>query len=95
MEISERTLSIARKRFVWKKLMRYDPSSDKKVASTQNLGSAFLNRIRKVQTSKYEPDLLKTFDCFIDDHVSVHSVDVSFVMKYKTYFKCSFCSLHF
>ena len=38
-----------------------------------NSWSAFLHRIRKIQNSKYEPDLFKIIDCFIDCHGSVHS----------------------
>ena len=49
-----------------KKFKKHYLSSNQKLASTQTLGSAFLDRIRKVQNSKYEHDLLKIFDCFID-----------------------------
>ena len=41
-----------------------------KLASTQTLGSAFLERIQKVQDSKYETNFLKIFDCFIDGYAT-------------------------
>ena len=46
-----------------------------------NLVSAFLDRIQKIQNSKYEFDLFKIIDCFNDCHGSVHSDYVSFVIK--------------
>ena len=47
------------------KYKRHYLSSNQKLASTQTHGSVFLDRFRKTQNSKYEPDLLKTTDCFI------------------------------
>ena len=54
--------SIARNRFLRKKLKRYYLSIYQKFASTQTLGSAFLERIRKVQNTNQELDLLKRVD---------------------------------
>ena len=45
--------------------MRHFLCFNQKLASTQTIGSAFLERVRKVQNTKYEHDLLKTIDCFI------------------------------
>ena len=73
--------SIARKRLIRKKFKRHYLCSNQKLASTQTLGSALLDRIRKIQNSKYEPDLFKIIDCFFDCHGSVHSDYVSFVIK--------------
>ena len=70
--------SIAKKRLIRKKFKRLFLCSNKKLASPQTLGSAFLH---KIQNSKYESDLLKIIDCFIDCHGSVHSDYVSFVIK--------------
>ena len=56
-------------------------SSNQKLASTQTLGSAFLDRIRKVQNSIYEHDLLKIIDCFIDGYGFVNSDHVNFSIK--------------
>ena len=56
----------------------YYLSSAQNLASTQTLGSALLERIRKVQNSKYETDLLKIVDCFINGYGTVNSERVSF-----------------
>ena len=53
-------------------------SSAQKLASTQTLGAAFLGRFRKVPNSKYEINLLKTFDCFIDGYGTVNSEHINF-----------------
>ena len=73
--------SIAKKRLIRKKFKRLYLCSNQKLASTQTLGSAFLDRIRKIQNSKHESDLVKIIDCFIDCHGSVHSDCISFVIK--------------
>ena len=73
--------SIAKKRLIRKKFKRHYLCSNQKPASTQTLGSAFLDRIRKIQNSKNKLDLFKIIDCFIDCHGSVHSDCVSFVIK--------------
>ena len=54
--------------------------SDQEFASTQTLESAFLERIRKVQNSKYETDLLKIVDCFIDGYGTVNSSVSNFLL---------------
>ena len=69
--IPEKLPSVAKKRLLRKKFKRHYLSSAQKLASTQTLGSAFLERIRKLQNSKYETDLLKDFDCFIDGYGTV------------------------
>ena len=48
--------SIAKKRLIRKKIKRHYLCSNQKLASTQTLGSAFLDRIPKIQNSKYEYD---------------------------------------
>ena len=78
---AENMPSIAKKRLIRKKFMRHHLFPNQKLASTHTLGSAFLDRIRKVQNSKYESDLFKIIDCFIDCHDSVHSDYLSFVLK--------------
>ena len=75
---AEKTPRVSRKRLVRKKFKKHYLSSNQKLASTQTLGSAFLHRIRKVQNSKYESDLFKTIDCFIDGYGSVNSERGSF-----------------
>ena len=48
----------------------------------QTLGSAFLDKIRKVRNSKYESDLFKIIDCFIDGYGSVKSERVNFSISF-------------
>ena len=78
---AEKTPSVSRKRLVRKKFKKHYLSSNQKLASTQTLGSAFLDRIRKVQNSKYEHDLLKIIDSFIDGYGFVNSNHVNFSIK--------------
>ena len=54
--------------------------SDQELASTQTLETAFLERIRKVQKSKYETDLLQIVDCFIDGYGTVNSTVSIFLL---------------
>ena len=82
MERSRKTPSISRKRLVRKKFKKPYLSSNQKLASTQTLGSAFLDRTAKVQNSKYESDLFKIIDCFIDGCGSVNSERVSFSINF-------------
>ena len=51
--------SVAKKRLLRKKFKRHYLCSNQNLASTQTIGSAFLERVRKVQNSKCEHDLLK------------------------------------
>ena len=55
--------------------------SNQKLASTQTIGSAFLEIVRQVQNSKYEHDLLKIIDCFFDGYGFVNSDHVNFFLK--------------
>ena len=71
--IPEKLSTVAKKRQLQQKIKRQYLSSAQKLTSTQTFGSAFLERIRKVQNSKYETDLLKNVDCFIDDYGTVNS----------------------
>ena len=76
--IPEKLPSVAKKRLLRKKFKIHYLSSAQKIASAQTLGSAFLERIRKVQNSKYETDLLKIVDCFIDGFGTVNSERINF-----------------
>ena len=73
--------SVAKKRLLRKKFKRHYLCSNQKLASTQTIGSAFLERVRKVQNSKYEHDLIKIIDCFIVDYGFVNSDHVNFSIK--------------
>ena len=79
--IPEKLPSVAKKRLLQKKIKRDYLSSAQKLASTQTLESAFLERIRKVQNSKYDTDLLKIVDCFIDGYGTVNSERINFFIN--------------
>ena len=72
---------LVRKKFKKQHLQHY-LSSNQKLASTQTLGSAFLDRVRKVQNSKYESDLFKIIDWFTDGYGSVNSERVNFSINF-------------
>ena len=76
---AEKMHTIEKKRLIRKNI--HYLCSNQKLASTETIGSAFADRIRKVQNSKYESDVFKIIDCFIDCHGSKHSDYVSFVIK--------------
>ena len=73
--------SVAKKRLLRKKFKRHYLCSNQKLASTQTIDSAFVERVRKVQNSKYEHDLCEIIDCFIDDYGFVNSDHVNFSIK--------------
>ena len=81
MKSSRKMPSVAKKRLLRKKFKRHYLCSNQKLASTQTIGSAFLDRVRNVQNSKYEHDLLKIIDCFFDGYGFVNSDHVIFSMK--------------
>ena len=60
------------------KIHKHYLSFKQKFSSTQTLGSAFLDRNRKVQNSKDESVLFKLIDCFNDSYGSVNSERVIF-----------------
>ena len=78
---AEKLPSVAKKRLLRKKFKRHYLGSNRKLASTQTISSAFLERVRKVQNSKYEHVLLKIIDCFIDGYGFVNSDHVNFSIK--------------
>ena len=56
-------------------------SSFQKPKSTQTRGSVFAERIEKVKKTKFEWDLIKIVDCFLDGHGNYDSNTVSFKIK--------------
>ena len=76
----EKTPSIAKKRLTRKKFKKHC-SAGQKSASTQTLGSSFLDRIQKIRNSKYESDLMKIVDCFLDGYGSIDNNFVTFKLK--------------
>ena len=78
---AEKRPSVAKKRLLRKKCKLHYLCSNQKLASTQTVGSAILERVRKVQNSKYEHELLKINDCFINGLGFVNSDHVNFSIK--------------
>ena len=77
----DRMPSTAKKRLLRKKYKKHLFSSFQKTKSTQTGGSVFAKRIEKVKKTKYELDLIKTVDCFLDGHGNYDSNSISFEIK--------------
>ena len=77
----DRMPSIAKKRLLRKKFKKHLFSSFQKTKTTQTSGSVFAERIEKVKMTKFELDLIKTVDCFLDGHGNYDSNLVSFKIK--------------
>ena len=73
--------SIAKKRLLRKKYKKHLFSSFQKTKSTQTGGSVFPERIEKVKKTKFELDLIKFVDCFLDGHGNYDCNLVSFKIK--------------
>ena len=56
-------------------------SALQKNKSTQSSGSVFAERIEKVKKTKFELDLIKNVDCFLDGHGNYDSNLVSLKIK--------------
>ena len=77
----ERMPSIAKKRLLRKKYKKHLLSSFQKTKSTQTSGSVFADRIKQVKKTKFELELIKNVDCFLDGHGNYTSNLVSFEIK--------------
>ena len=77
----DRMPSIAKKRLLRKKLIKHLFSSFQKTKTTQTSGSVFAERIEKVKKTKFELDLIKIVDCFLDGHGNYGCNLVSFKIK--------------
>ena len=77
----DRMPSIAKKRLLRKKYKKHLFSSFQKTKTTQTSGSVFAERIEKVKKTKFELDLIKIVDCFLDGHGNYDSNLVSFKIK--------------
>ena len=77
----ERMPSFAKKRLLRKKLKKQLLSSFKNIKSTQTSGSVFPVRIEQVKNTKFELELIKTVDCFLDGHGNYPSSLVSLKIK--------------
>ena len=56
-------------------------SALQKNKSTQTSGSVFAERIEKVKKTKFEMELIKIVDCFLDGHGNYDNNLVSFKIK--------------
>ena len=73
--------SIAKKRLLRKRYKKHLFSSFQKTKTTQISGSVFAERIEKVKKTKFELELIKIVDCFLDGHGNFDSNLVSFKRK--------------
>ena len=77
----ERMPSIAKKRLLRKKYKKCMFSSFQKTKSTQTNGSVFADRIEQVKKTKFELELIKIVDGFLDCHGNYTKNLVSFKIK--------------
>ena len=77
----ERMPSIAKKRLLRKKYKRHLLSSLQKTISTQTSGSVFADMIEQVKKTKFEVELIKIVDCFLDGYGNYDSNLVSFKIE--------------
>ena len=64
-----------------KKYKKHLLSSFKKTKSTQTSGAVFADRIEQVKKTKFELELIKLVDCFLDGQGNYTSNLVSFEIK--------------
>ena len=77
----DRMPSIAKKRLLRKKYKKHLFSPFQRTKTTQTSGSVFADRIEQVEKTKFELDLFKIVDCFLDGHGNYDSKLVSFKIK--------------
>ena len=77
----DRMPSIAKKSLLRKKYKKHLFSSIQKTKSTQTSGSVFADRIEQVKRTKFEIELIKIVDCFLDGYGNYSSSLVSFEIK--------------
>ena len=77
----DRMPSIAKKRLLRKKFKEHLFTSFQKTKTTQTLGSVFAERNEKFKNDKFELELKKFVDCFLDVHDNYGSNLVSFKVK--------------
>ena len=73
--------SIAKKKLLRKNFKQHFVSALQKNKSTQTGGSVFVERIEKAKKTKFELELLKIVDCFLDGHGNYDSTFASFKRK--------------
>ena len=77
----DRMPSIAKKRLLRKKYKKHLLSSFRKTKSTQTIASVFADRIEQVKKTKFELELIKIVDCFLDGDSIYSSSLVSSIIK--------------
>ena len=77
----DRKSRFAKKRLLRKKYKKRFFSSPQKTKTTQPSGSVFAERIEKVKKTKFEFELIKNVDCFLDGHGNFDSNLVCFKIK--------------
>ena len=77
----DRMPSIGKKRLLRKKFKKHLFSSFQKTKTTQTSCSVFADRIEKFKKTKFELDLIKIVDCFLNDHGNYDNKLVSFKKK--------------
>ena len=66
---------VLQKKRLWrKKFKQHFMSALQKNKSTQTSGSVFAERIEKIKKTKFELELIKIVDCFLDDHGNYGSI---------------------
>ena len=78
----DRMPSFAKKRFLWKKYKKHLFSSFQKTKLTQTGRSVFAERIEKLKKTKFELDLIKIVDCFLDGNGNYDSNLVASTIKF-------------
>ena len=73
--------SIAKKRLLREKYKKHLFSSFQKTKTTQTSDSMFAEGIEKVEKTKFEFELIKIVDCFLDGHGNFVSNLVTFKIK--------------
>ena len=73
--------SIAKKRLLTKKFKKHLLSSFQKTKSKQTSRSVFADRIGQVKKTKFELELIKKVDWFLDGHGNYTSNLISFELK--------------
>ena len=77
----DRMPSIAKKRLLRKMYKKHFLSSFQKTKSTQTSGSEFADRIEQGNRTKFQIELIKILDCFLDGYGNFSSSLVSFKIK--------------
>ena len=88
----EKVPSISKKRLSRKKFKRHLLRAEQRNASTQTLGSSFLDRVHSLRNSKYESEFIKIVDCLLDGHGIIDNpllyLEISLYLEIKYIISC-------